>query len=110
MISDFDGLSRNVRKFDFPFLCLNFLDDNVLQNNSKNVNHLHIKYLIPLQKGIKEILSNSKDTLIIEANYSGQLSKLISMETGFQINHTLFKYDGEPFYPEQIIDKVEDLI
>ena len=32
------------------------------------------------------------------------------METGFQINHTLFKYDGEPFYPEQIIDKVEDLI
>ena len=82
----------------------------LLQNNSKNVNHLHIKYLIPLQKGIKEILSNSKDTLIIEANYSGQLSKLISMETGFQINHTLFKYDGEPFYPEQIIDKVEDLI
>ena len=82
----------------------------LLQNNSKNVNHLHIKYLVPLQKGIKEILSNSKDTLIIEANYSGQLSKLISMETGFQINHTLFKYDGEPFYPEQIIDKVEDLI
>ena len=82
----------------------------ILQNNSKSVNHLHIKYLIPLQKEIKEILSNSKDTLIIEANYTGQLSKLISMETGFQINHTLFKYDGEPFYPEQIIDKVEDLI
>ena len=61
-------------------------------------------------KEIKEILSNSKDTLIIEANYTGQLSKLISMETGFQINHTLFKYDGEPFYPDQIIDKVEDLI
>ena len=82
----------------------------ILQNNSKSVNHLHIKYLVPLQKGIKEILSKSKDTLIVEANYSGQLSKLISMETGFQINHTLFKYDGEPFYPEQIIDKVEDLI
>ena len=71
----------------------------ILQNNSKSVNHLHIKYLIPLQKEIKEILSNSKDTLIIEANYTGQLSKLISMETGFQINHTLFKMTESLFIP-----------
>ena len=82
----------------------------ILRTKNKNVNHLHIKYLIPLHKEIGEILSRSKNTLVVEVNYSGQLSKLISMETGFQINHTLFKYDGEPFYPEQIIDKVEDLI
>lgn len=82
----------------------------ILRTNSKNVNHLHIKYLVPLHKEIGNILSRSKDTLVIEGNYSGQLSKLITMETGFQINNSLFKYDGEPFYLEQIIDKVEDLI
>ena len=82
---------------------------NYLIQNVKQWIHLDDE-IKTLQKEIKEILSNSKDTLIIEANYTGQLSKLISMETGFQINHTLFKYDGETFYPEQMIDKVEDLI
>ena len=74
------------------------------------INHLHIKYLAPFQSGIQKILETSNDTLIIEGNFTGQLSKLITMETGFKINHTLFKYDGEPFYTEEIIDKVRDII
>jgi len=48
--------------------------------------------------------------LIIEGNFTGQLSKLITMETGFKINHSLFKYDGEPFYTEQITNKVRDIL
>ena len=74
------------------------------------INHLHIKYLAPFQSGIQKILETSNDTLIIEGNFTGQLSKLITMETGFKINHTLFKYDGEPFYTAEITDKVRDII
>ena len=82
----------------------------LLSQENLSINHLHIKYLAPFQSSIQKILELSNDTLIIEGNFTGQLSKLITMETGFKINHSLFKYDGEPFYTEQITNKVRDIL
>jgi len=83
---------------------------STLGEEGMTLNHLHIKYMLPFHaKQVKEILESCRNTLTIESNYTGQLSRLIRMETGFDIKHQLLKYDGEPFYPGQIITKVREV-
>ena len=83
---------------------------SALGEEGMTLNHLHIKYMLPFHaKQVKEILESCRNTLTIESNYTGQLSRLIRMETGFDIKHQLLKYDGEPFYPGQIITKVREV-
>lgn len=50
----------------------------------------------------KKILANSKDVLVIENNPNGQLANLIAQETGIKIDNRLLKYDGRPFFREEI--------
>jgi 2-oxoglutarate ferredoxin oxidoreductase subunit alpha len=59
---------------------------------------------------LKQMLSAEKFTLMIEGNYTGQLERLIRAETGWFPNDTLRKYDGEPFWPEEIASKVQALL
>jgi 2-oxoglutarate/2-oxoacid ferredoxin oxidoreductase subunit alpha len=50
-------------------------------------------------------LGRTKRTLLVEANYSGQFGRLLRAETGFVPTDRLLKYDGEPFYPHEIVAK-----
>ena len=49
-------------------------------------------------------------TMSVEGNYTGQIVKLIRMETGLSIQHHLRKYDGEPFEPKQVIDQARKIL
>ncbi len=82
-----------------------------LKNENINVNFMHILWIqpFPINK-VKEILSKAKKTLMIEQNKNGQLRGLIRELTGFYIENTLFKYDGRPIDPEEICDKVKEVI
>jgi 2-oxoglutarate ferredoxin oxidoreductase subunit alpha len=55
---------------------------------------------------IAATIGRARKTLLVEANFSGQFGRLLRAETGFVPNHHLFKYDGEPFYPHEIVAKV----
>jgi len=77
----------------------------------KNVNYLHITWMNPFPADVvKEILGQSKHVIDIEANYSGQLAGLIREKTGIDVVEKLLKYDGRPFYPEEIIEKVKSVL
>ncbi|MEM1782735.1 MAG: hypothetical protein QW483_02540, partial [Nanopusillaceae archaeon] len=71
--------------------------------------YLHISYLYPFPKKIVEILKNSNEIVIIENNLTGQLRKLINMETGFFIEKSILKHDGLPFKPAEIIDEIQKI-
>jgi len=72
-----------------------------------NVNFLHINWINPFpSKIVKNILSKSKHIIDIECNYSGQMAGIIREKTGIEIKDKLLKYDGRPFYPEEIADKI----
>lgn len=89
------------------------LKEVVLALGEKGVkaNQLHIKYLMPFHaEEVEEILKKSKKILDVEANYTGQLAKLIRAETGFKIQHKLLKYDGEPFAPRPIVEKALEVV
>ncbi|MBI2034752.1 MAG: hypothetical protein HYT11_03425, partial [Candidatus Levybacteria bacterium] len=47
---------------------------------------------------------------IIENNKTGQFEGLLRERTGFSVSDRLRKYDGRPFYPEEIVQKVKTLI
>lgn len=74
------------------------------------VNYLHIAWMNPFPaEAVKKILGQSKKIIDIECNFSGQLAGLIKERTGIEIKDTFVKYDGRPFYPEEIKEKINSV-
>ena len=44
---------------------------------------------------------------MVEHNGSGQLGRLIRMETGLACAARILKYDGRPFFPDEIVEGAE---
>ena len=63
-------------------------------------------YPLPADK-LREMLSKERYTIMVEGNQTGQLERLVRAETGWSPNDRLLKYDGEPFWPEEIVAKVK---
>lgn len=54
-----------------------------------------------------EIFQNGDKTVVIENNATAQLAGLIRRETGYQVDHTILKFDGRPFSPEYIVKRLK---
>ncbi|MFA6587659.1 MAG: 2-oxoacid:acceptor oxidoreductase subunit alpha [Patescibacteria group bacterium] len=73
-----------------------------------NANILQILYILPFPTGLVTAnLKNSKKTILIENNFSAQLGGVIREYTGLVCNEKLLKYDGRPFWPEEIVEFVK---
>ena len=69
-----------------------------LEEEGTKTNILMIKVIAPfLSEDVAAVLNKCKRPIIIENNYTSQMSRLIRMETGFNIKDKILKYDGEPF-------------
>lgn len=76
-----------------------------------NVNFLHLTWMNPFPvKAVKNILEKARRVLNIECGYSAQLAGLIKQHTGYEISNHLLKYDGRPFYPEEITAKIKKVL
>ncbi len=77
-----------------------------LKKKGINSNMIHLTYLSPFpEKEMKKLLRGAKKLLAVENNFTGQLAGLIREKTGKNITKRLLKYDGRPFYPEEIAEK-----
>lgn len=80
---------------------------NILEQNGSRlkISYLHFDYLFPLKiELLMNILNNAKRPVLVENNYLGQLGKLITSETGYKFTEKLLKYDGRPFFIEDILN------
>ncbi len=76
-----------------------------------NVNYLQVVYLSPFPaEAVSAAIKKAKKTLVVENNKTGQLEGLIREKTGLSVDSSLRKYDGRPFYPEEIVDKVKEVL
>jgi 2-oxoglutarate/2-oxoacid ferredoxin oxidoreductase subunit alpha len=76
-----------------------------------NVNFLHIVWLNPFPtEKVKSVLTRAEYLIDLEANYSGQLAQVIAEKTGIIVADKFLKYDGRPFYPEEIADKLNSVL
>ncbi|MBI4009428.1 2-oxoacid:acceptor oxidoreductase subunit alpha [Candidatus Roizmanbacteria bacterium] len=68
---------------------------------------IHFNHLYPLDKEkIAPLFKSNKRYILVENNSHAQFGKLLLMETGIEIKEKLLKYDGRPFWPEEIVNKV----
>lgn len=75
-----------------------------------NVNFLHLTWMNPFPAdAVKKILSGAKHIVDIECNYTGQLAGLIREKTGIEIEDKFLKYDGRPFFVEEIAEKLRSV-
>src|SRR5438046_1183410 len=81
----------------------------ILNDEGISANQLQIRWLVPLHgDAILEILKDSRHTIIVENNYSGQFARYLRSETSFVPNGHIRKYDGEPFMPHHIVEAVKE--
>ena len=55
---------------------------------------------------VRHALEGKKKLLTIEANYTGQLGKLLLAETGIAVQEHLAKFDGRLFTVEDVLSLV----
>jgi 2-oxoglutarate ferredoxin oxidoreductase subunit alpha len=73
----------------------------------RRVASLHYTYLWPLcTEKLQELAKRSKQSVLVEQNYQGQLGKLIRMECGLDIPNKVLKYDGRPFFYEELLSSL----
>jgi 2-oxoglutarate/2-oxoacid ferredoxin oxidoreductase subunit alpha len=77
----------------------------ILKSKGISSQLVHFTWLYPFPaEVVKKLLSNSKRIIDIEQNATGQLASLIREYTGIELTEKMLKYDGRPFYPEEIAD------
>ena len=63
------------------------------------VNYLHYSFVFPLKTEVlKKFFKENKNVNLIEGNYQGQLGNLIEAKTGLKFKNRLLKYNGRPFF------------
>jgi 2-oxoglutarate ferredoxin oxidoreductase subunit alpha len=83
----------------------------ILEKKRIKANFLHVVYVSPFPSAtVKNLLQKSKKLIVIENNFTSQFSGLIREKTGINIGDKLLKYDGRPFYPEEIVEKVKKVL
>src|SRR3989338_4077221 len=85
--------------------------ENQENRDNKEVSFLHLIYIWPFpKKRVQAILNKAKNILLIENNKTGQLGELVRQETGVEIKNKFLKYDGRPFFREEIVGKINELM
>ncbi|MBI4284117.1 MAG: 2-oxoacid:acceptor oxidoreductase subunit alpha, partial [Chloroflexi bacterium] len=80
---------------------------DILRREGADVSMLHLNELWPFPtEAVTDALSRAQRSYIIENNASGQLARLIRMETVKEVSGQILKYDGRPFTPAYIAQAV----
>ena len=75
----------------------------LLAQSGTNASYLHFTHVYPLDSDqLRPLLSLQKPYILLENNSEAQLGKLLRMSTGFVADSQFTKYDGRPFYPEEV--------
>jgi len=71
---------------------------------SHKIAYLHYTYLWPLCTAeVQRLAERSKRVVLVEQNYQGQLGMLVRMECGLDITDKILKYDGRPFFYDELL-------
>jgi pyruvate/2-oxoacid:ferredoxin oxidoreductase alpha subunit len=67
--------------------------------------------LYPLNKEkVAEVLKDSKKTVMVENNSTGQFAGMLKQYCDFDPDFLLLKYDGRQFFAEQVTEEIEKLV
>lgn len=91
----------------------------MLEEAGHQVGHAHVRVLAPLPVAeLSEHMAKAKQVIVVENNQQGQLAQLIEYKVGKALRaqeapvpafHSLVKYDGTPFLPEEIVAEAKEV-
>ncbi|HSW89274.1 MAG TPA: 2-oxoacid:acceptor oxidoreductase subunit alpha [Patescibacteria group bacterium] len=82
----------------------------VNQNGATRANFIHIMTAMPFHKDVFAALAGkAKKLVMVEENIGRQGELLIREQTGITFEHRINRYDGRPFYAEDIVKELENL-
>ncbi|MFA4844726.1 MAG: 2-oxoacid:acceptor oxidoreductase subunit alpha [Candidatus Margulisiibacteriota bacterium] len=70
---------------------------------------LHFSQVYPLPPSTREYLVKAKKVILIENNATGQFGQLIKLQTGYDIQNKILKYNGLPFSVEELVQRLRAL-
>ena len=71
---------------------------------------LHFKQVYPLHPSTITWIKKAKKTVIVENNGTAQFGQLIRMQTGFDMDHKILKYNGLPFSVEELEERLKSVL
>jgi 2-oxoglutarate/2-oxoacid ferredoxin oxidoreductase subunit alpha len=70
---------------------------------------VHVRDLWPFPaQGAANSLETGK-VVVVENNYTGQFRRFLQSETCIRVDHSIHRYDGRPFSPEDILAGLEEV-
>jgi 2-oxoglutarate ferredoxin oxidoreductase subunit alpha len=83
----------------------------LLNAGGLSINYLQIVYLNPFPvANVKRVLKSARKTIVVENNKTSQLSSLIREHLLITVDHKILKYDGRPFNPRELLQKVKEVL
>lgn len=79
-----------------------------LMENRDDYMFLQIRTLWPINQDLKILIEKFKEIIVIENNQTSQLALILKSQFDFNPTKTLLKYDGRPFFPEEIVKKLSN--
>jgi 2-oxoglutarate ferredoxin oxidoreductase subunit alpha len=76
---------------------------------TKDVAFLHFKQVYPLHPESIAYFKKAKKTVIVENNGTGQFGQLIRLQTGFDMDYKILKYNGLPFSVEELEERLKSV-
>ena len=81
---------------------------DILNADGVSANCLHFSDIWPFPaERVNAILENCRYLVAVEGNFTGQFAGLLRQETGRKVDHKILRYDGRPFAPEDIVERVK---
>ena len=78
---------------------------------NKKIAYLHYTYVWPLRTDeLQKLAKISKKIVLVECNCQGQLGKLIQMECSLEIKEKILKYDGRPFFYNELLAQIQSFL
>ncbi len=77
------------------------------KSSSFSANYIHIGCAWPFPtESFLQYAGKAKKLIMVEGNTTGQMEKLIRQETGLELHDHIRRYDGRPFYAEELIEEL----
>jgi 2-oxoglutarate ferredoxin oxidoreductase subunit alpha len=79
----------------------------ILEQKRVKARFVHFNHIYPMdEKTVNKALAGAKVTMLVENNSTAQFAGVLKENAGFEANFHLLKYDGRPFFPEEIAGQV----
>ena len=72
-----------------------------------DIKAIQVIYLEPFSNRIKDEIKNAEKIIVVENNSTSQLSSLIAEKTGIIINKKVLRYDGKPFFSDELHEEIK---